>query len=71
MRALRALREAAGLTERQLAQKVQVPPELVAAWERGAQRPVGREVALLALATGVTPPSVLAAVALTTAQGGD
>lgn len=71
MRTLRALREAAGLTEQQLANKLLMQPEQVAAWERGVGMPVGREVALLALAAGVTPATVLAAVSLRSVQGGD
>ena len=71
MRTLQALREAAGLTERQLATKMLMRPERVAAWERGQRMPAGREVALLALAVGVTPPTVLAAVTRLVATGGD
>ena len=71
MRTLQALREAAGLTERQLSNKMLMQPERVAAWERGMRMPAGREVALFALAVGVTPATVLTAVNSLVATGGD
>ena len=71
MRTLRALREATGLTERQLARKVLVRPEQIMAWERGTAAPVGREVGWLALAVGASPAGIRAALALQAAQGGD
>jgi transcriptional regulator with XRE-family HTH domain len=71
MRTLQALRQAAGLTERQLANKMLVRPERVAAWERGLRMPAGQEVALFALAVGVTPASVPTAVNPLVATGGD
>ena len=71
MMTLRALREAAGLTERQLANKTLVRPERVIEWELGTRALSRQEVALLALAVGVTPRSVLAATGHLAVQGGD
>jgi transcriptional regulator with XRE-family HTH domain len=71
MRTLRALREAAGLTERQLANKMLVRADRVSEWELGTRTLTRLEVGLFALAVGVTPTSVLAADARLVVQGGD
>ena len=62
MRTLRNVREAAGLTERQLAGMVAVTMGTLTAWERGHGRPNAQQVGQLALALGVTPDGVLAAL---------
>jgi transcriptional regulator with XRE-family HTH domain len=62
MRTLRDVREATGLTEHQLAAMVAVSTGMLAAWERGHGRPDTRQVGQLALALGVTPDGVLAAL---------
>jgi transcriptional regulator with XRE-family HTH domain len=62
MRDLRELREAAGLTAEQLAEKVGVGPRAVVGWERGARVPTPRQVGQLALALGTTPEAVQAAL---------
>lgn len=71
MRTLRALREAAGLTERQLANKMLVRSDRVAEWELGTRPLTRQEVGLFALAVGVTPAAVLAADIRLAVQGGD
>ena len=71
MRTLQALREAAGLTERQLANKMLVRSDRVAEWELGTRALTRQEVGLFALAVGVTPASVPAADAHLAVQGGD
>jgi DNA-binding transcriptional regulator YiaG len=71
MRTLQALREAAGLTERQLANKMLVRSDSVTEWELGTRSLTQQEVGLFALAVGVTPVSVLAAVNQLVVQGGD
>jgi transcriptional regulator with XRE-family HTH domain len=71
MRTLRALREAAGLTERQLANKMQVRADRIPEWELGRRALTRQEIGLFALAVGVTPPSVLTAIDLLAVQGGD
>lgn len=60
--ALRALREAVGLTAPQLAAKVGVPIGTVGDWERGAAFPEARQVGQLAQALGVAPEAVRAAL---------
>ena len=62
MRTLREVREATGLTEHQLAGMVAVAAGTLGAWERGHGRPTARQVGQLALALGVTPDGVLAAL---------
>ncbi len=62
MQTLREVREATGLTEHQLATMVAVATGTLAAWERGHGRPNTRQVGQLALALGVTPDGVLAAL---------
>jgi transcriptional regulator with XRE-family HTH domain len=71
MRTLRALREAAGLTERQLANKMLVRADRVTEWELGTRALTRQEVGLFALAVGVTPASVLTAINRLAIQGGD
>lgn len=71
MPTLQTLRESAGLTARQLANKTLVRPERVTEWELGTRALTRQEVALVALAVGVTPRSVLAASGQLAAQGGD
>lgn len=62
MATLRGLREVAGLTEYQLATKLLVPSERIAAWERGAQVPMRPQIGVLARALGVTPKELRAAL---------
>jgi transcriptional regulator with XRE-family HTH domain len=62
MQTLREVREATGLTELQVAAMVAVTTGTLAAWERGHGRPTTRQVGQLALALGVTPDGVLAAL---------
>jgi transcriptional regulator with XRE-family HTH domain len=62
MAMLRELREAAGLTDTELAAKVGVPAGTVRGWEGGGAAPDARDVGLLALALGVTPKEVRAAL---------
>ncbi len=71
MQTLRALREAAGLTERQLANKMLVRSERVTEWELGTRALTRREIGLFALAVGVTPDSVQTAINRLMVQGGD
>jgi len=51
---MRALREARGLTQAQVAAMVGVGPSAVAEWERGAKRPTLDHAKALAKAYGVT-----------------
>ncbi len=69
MATLRALRETTGLTVEELAAKVGVSPAQGGTWERGASLPTTREIRLLALALGVQPPQMQAALAETRAEG--
>jgi len=62
MRTLRAVREATGLTEHQVAAMVAVTTGTLTARERGHGRPTTRQVGQLALALGVAPDGVLAAL---------
>ena len=71
MATLRGLREAADMTQEQLATKVGVKPARIADWERGAEQPETREIGLLALALGVTPPRLQEALARRDPAGGD
>jgi transcriptional regulator with XRE-family HTH domain len=71
MRTLQALREAAGLTERQLANKMMVRTDRVTEWELGTRALTRQEICLFALAVGVTPDSVLNAANNPAVQGGD
>ena len=51
-RNIRAARDAAELTQSQLAAKVGVDPMLVSKWERGRHRPTDANLALVATHTG-------------------
>ena len=62
MATLRELREAAGLTVEQLAAKAGATARVVVAWEAGTAPPTPHQVGLLALALGVTPQTVQAAL---------
>jgi transcriptional regulator with XRE-family HTH domain len=59
---LEELREVAGLTQQQLAEKLAVAPDAVASWERGTSRPSVRETAQLAEAFGVAVDAVTVAL---------
>ncbi len=63
MATLREWRETAELTVEQLAGAVGVPAGTVAAWEAGRATPETHQVGQLALALGVTPAVVEAALA--------
>lgn len=58
MRTIRELREAAGLTQVQLAQKVGVTPSAVYNWERGRNEPKASEVRSMARLFGVSMDEV-------------
>lgn len=62
MATLRELREAAGLTQEQLAGKLLISPERIAAWESGAQVPTQMQARRLAAVLGLRPAAVLAAL---------
>ena len=70
MATLKELREAAYITQEQLAAQVGVKADQIAAWERGAEQPPTREIGLLALALGVTPSRVQEALARRDPAGG-
>ena len=53
MRTIKALREAAGLTQFELAVKVGVTPTSVSAWERGQYEPRASQLRKLAGVLGV------------------
>lgn len=67
MTTLQGLREAAGLTERQLASRLLVPPERVIAWERGAAQPSYIQSRMLAVELRVSVRVVRAALVETRA----
>jgi len=69
MATLAELREATGMTHEQLAAKLLAPSGRIAAWESGAQVPTRRQCGLLALALGVTPTAVRAALPTSSEQG--
>src|SRR6516165_10545070 len=58
-RRLRALRESKGLSQTQLAERVEMPYQAIAKYERGAVEPGWPTVLKLADALGVTPDSFL------------
>jgi transcriptional regulator with XRE-family HTH domain len=59
-RRLRALRESKGLSQTQLAERVEMPYQAIAKYERGAVEPGWPTVLRLAEALGVTPDAFLA-----------
>jgi transcriptional regulator with XRE-family HTH domain len=65
MRTLRELREAAGLTQLALANRLEVTPGTVYNWERGRGEPRASQVAPLADALGVSRDEALEAIMLT------
>jgi transcriptional regulator with XRE-family HTH domain len=69
MATVRAWREASGMTAEQLASEVGVPAGVVAAWEEGRAAPETHQVGQLALALGVTPEELRAAVSVSQAEG--
>ena len=69
MATLEELREATGMTQEQLAAKLAVPSGRITAWESGAQVPTRMQRGLLALALGVTPEAVRAALAAGEREG--
>jgi transcriptional regulator with XRE-family HTH domain len=62
MPTLRELREAAGLTQLELANQLSVTPGTVYNWERGRGEPRARQVPQLAQALGIPADVVLAAL---------
>lgn len=60
MRTLQELRKAAGLTQLQLAVRLDVTPGTIYNWERGRGEPRARQIAQIAEALGVTADAVLA-----------
>jgi transcriptional regulator with XRE-family HTH domain len=54
MKTIRELRQAAGLTQLELANKVQVTPSAVYNWERGKNEPSATNLRDLAFALGVS-----------------
>lgn len=58
MRTIRELREAAGLTQFQLAVAVGVQPQTVGAWERGQKQPSGLHLQAVARVLGVSADDV-------------
>lgn len=58
---LRELREGAGLTQQQLADRVGVNIEAVSNWERGAKQPSWPSVVSCCVALGVDPGAFLVA----------
>jgi DNA-binding transcriptional regulator YiaG len=63
VRTLRELRAATGLDRAALARKAEVTPRTLRRWETGETQPRGWRVAMLALALGVTPAEIQAALA--------
>ena len=62
MPTLRELREAANLTQLQVAFRLEVTPGTVHNWERGRAEPRARQVAELSRLYGVTADQLLAAL---------
>ncbi len=60
MRTLQELRRAAGLTQLQLAARLDVTPGTIHNWEKGKGEPRARQIAQLAEALGVKADDVLA-----------
>jgi len=71
MATLRGLREAAGRTVEQLVAMVGVPAATVSAWEAGRGAPDAHQVGQLALALGVTPEELHAALTPAEAERGE
>ena len=63
MRTLRELREAAGLTQLDIATQLAVTPGTVYNWERGRGEPRARQLRQLTHILGVSAEELLAAVA--------
>ena len=59
MRTIRELREAAGLTQLEVAFRLGVTPQTVSFWERGTREPRGRHLQQLAALFGVTASDIL------------
>ena len=59
MRTLQELRRAAGLTQLQLAARLEVTPGTIHNWEKGKGEPRARQIAQLAEALGVRADDVL------------
>lgn len=57
---IRKARKAAGLTQRQLAERIGTDSFQVSRWERGANRPQYETLAALAAALGLTPTAFYA-----------
>jgi transcriptional regulator with XRE-family HTH domain len=62
MPTLRELRENAVLTQDELAKKIGVTPTAISHWETGSKRPRAKNIRKLAIALGVTPQEILAAL---------
>ena len=70
MRTLRELREAAGLTQLELANRLGVTPGTIYNWERGRGEPRARQSLELALILNASPAAVLEAVKATVGEPG-
>ena len=68
MRTLRELREAAGLTQLELANRLGVTPSTVYNWELGKGEPRSRQALQLALILNAGPGVVLEAIQATVAD---